>query len=58
MYELSHFEIDEVSGGKGFFETIGEWFDNPGTSLGKFADFLVREASGSLEGAWATAKIG
>lgn len=57
MRELSDMEIALIAGG-GFFEKVGEMLDNPWTTAGKAADWVIKNAGGSLEGAWATGKIG
>lgn len=45
MLELTANEIDMVSGADGFFESIGNAFDNPWTTLGKAMDAGVKIVS-------------
>lgn len=54
MRELTDLEISEVSGGKnggaGFWESVGGFFDNPFSTLGKGIDWGVDYVGSGLRG--------
>lgn len=64
MRELSFDEINNVSGGDGFFERLGEALQNPLVTAGRLIDQVIHESRNSTasdfgtSGAYVTAKVG